>query len=441
MSSDKENEFFGDGLAEEVINVLAHVPGMKVAGRTSSFFFRGKDVEFPEIARRLNVEHILEGSVRRAGNRIRVTAQLIKGADGFHLWSERYDREMTDIFAIQDEITQAIAGALSLQLSPQGTALRRHEPNLPAYKACLQAREHWFRATVSSQTLFKNAVDQAIELDPKFPLPYVLLAGHYSMLAHLDIRPAREVIPLARAAAEEAKRLDSSLGEPHALLGVWAGAFSYDWSDAEHRWRLAMAHDPYSRDIRLWYGNHYLLPMGRPAEAVEAMAWGLEGDPLNLLYRHALARGLRHAGKLQESEVELRKVLELDENFPLALETLGAVYAQQGRFEEALTFVERAYVVTSHVHRVAGQLAALLARAGATSRAETLIEGLKSRTEPGAATGLAVFHAMCGEFDRAAEWAERAIEERYPELVKVLWPLLRSTAVWPPLAKQMNLPV
>src|SRR6185503_8135623 len=119
MSADKENEYFSDGLAEEIINVLAHVPGMKVAGRTSSFFFRGKDVEFGEIGRRLNVEHSLEGSVRKAGNRIRVTAQLIKVADGFHLWSERYDREMSDVFAMQDEITHAIAGALKIRLSPE----------------------------------------------------------------------------------------------------------------------------------------------------------------------------------------------------------------------------------------------------------------------------------------------------------------------------------
>ncbi len=133
MSDSKENEYFGDGLAEEIINVLANVPGMKVAGRTSSFFFRGKDLEFGEIGRRLNVDHILEGSVRKAGNRIRVTAQLIKVADGFHLWSERYDREMTDIFVIQDEITEAIAAALRIRLSPEPAAPQRNVPNLRAY--------------------------------------------------------------------------------------------------------------------------------------------------------------------------------------------------------------------------------------------------------------------------------------------------------------------
>src|SRR5262245_46327689 len=145
MSADKENEYFGDGLAEEVINALAQVPGLQVAGRTSSFLFRGKDLELTEVGRRLNVEHLLEGSVRRAGNRIRVTAQLIKVADGFHLWSERYDREWTDIFAIQDEITYAIASALRLRLSVDVSAPRRHTPNLHAYEACLKARDLWYR--------------------------------------------------------------------------------------------------------------------------------------------------------------------------------------------------------------------------------------------------------------------------------------------------------
>ena len=375
MSADKENEYFGDGLAEEIINVLAQVPGMKVAGRTSSFFFRGKDVEFGEIGRRLNVEHILEGSVRKAGNRIRVTAQLIKVVDGFHLWSERYDREMTDIFAIQDEITQAIAAALRIKLSPEAAPLRRHTPNLRAYEAYLKARDYWFKPTPESLALFKESLDHAIELDPEFALAYSLLGGHYTMLANLGIRPAREVIPLARAAEQEALRIEPSLPEAHALLGVCAGT-DYDWNEAERQWRLAMAHEPVSRDVRFWYGNHYLLPIGRLVEAVEAMARGLQEDPLNLLYRHHFAVGLRHAGRLEDAEAELRKVLEIDENFPLAVGTLGAICAQQGRFEEALTLTERAYALTPWAHPIIGQLAALLVRAGATSRADALIEKL-----------------------------------------------------------------
>ncbi len=440
MSADKENEYFSDGLAEEIINALAQMPGIKVAGRTSSFFFRGKDVEFGEIGKRLNVDHILEGSVRRAGNRIRVTAQLIKVADGFHLWSERYDREMTDIFAIQDEITQAIAAALRIRLSPDAAALARRMPDLRAYEAYLKARHDCLKATEESLALVEESLDRAIELDPEFALPHSLLGLHYSILASLGLRPAREVIPLARAAEQQALRVEPSLAEAHALLGCWAGTHDHDWNEAERHWRLAMAREPVSHDIRVWYGNHYLLPIGRAPDAVTAMATGLQEDPLNLLYRHHLAVGLRHAGRLEDAEAELRKVLEIGANFPLALGTLGAVCAQQGRFAEALTLTERAYALTPWASPIAGQLAALLMRAGATSRADALIEKLGPGDAYGAPIGLAVFHALSGDLDRAAEWAEKAIEERYPPLVAILGPLLRGSPRWPALASLMNLP-
>jgi tetratricopeptide (TPR) repeat protein len=266
------------------------------------------------------------------------------------------------------------------------------------------------------------------------------------MVAGLGIRAAHEVIPLARAAEEEALRLEPSLPEAHALLGCWAGTHDFDWKEAERQWLLAMAREPVSlsavkaSDIRFWYGNHYLLPIGRPMEAVEVEARGLEEDPLNLLYRHHFAVALRHAGRPEDTEAELRKVLELDENFPPALGTLGAVCAQLGRFEEALTLTERAHTLTPWANPMIGQLAALLVRAGAASRADPLLDRLRSGKAYGAPTGLAVFHASCGEFDRAAEWAERAIEERYPPLVAILGPLLRPSPAWPALAKLMNLP-
>ena len=440
MSADKENEYFSDGLSEEIINVLAHIPGMKVAGRTSSFFFRGKDLEFGEIGRRLNVEHILEGSVRKAGNHIRVTAQLIKVADGFHLWSERYDREMTDIFAIQDEITQAIAAALRITLSRNAVMLRHHAPNLRAYEAYFKARHDCFAATPQSLAMVKESVDHAVALDPAFALAYSLLGLHYSFLAFLGIRPAREVIPLARAAEHEALRLEPGLPEAHALLAVWAGTYDFDWNEADRRWRVAMAGEVVPPDILFWYGNHYLLPIGRPREAVDVMARSLQEDPLNLLYRHHLAVGLRHAGRLEDAEAELRKVLEIDESFPLAVGTLGAVCAQQGRFEEALTLTEKAHALTPRANPIVGQLAGLRFRAGAMSQAHALLEKLGPGTAYGAPAGLAVFHAMCGDFDRAAEWTERAIAERYPPLVAILGPLLQSTSTWPALAKLMNLP-
>jgi eukaryotic-like serine/threonine-protein kinase len=440
MSADKENEYFGDGLAEEVINALAQVPGLQVAGRTSSFLFRGKDIELVEIGRRLNVEHLLEGSVRRAGNRVRVTAQLIKVADGFHLWSERYDREWTDIFAIQDEITHAIASALRLRLSTDASTPRRHTPNLRAYEAYLRARDLWYTAMPGSFEQTKAMLERAIALDSQFALPYSLLGGCYTMLANLGFASAHEMMPLARAAQENALRIDPALPEAHALLGVCAGNFGHDWIGAEREWRLAMVREPVSRDVRLWYGNHYLLPIGRLAEAVEIMASGLQEDPLNLMYRHHYARGLRHLARLDEAAAQLHGVLDVDPNFPTALETLGAICAQQGNTEEALALTERAHVVRPWSYTVVGQLAALRDRIGDRKRADALLDSLGTGEADGASTGLAIFHAMTGNPEQAAEWAARGIAQRFLPLFYVLAPLLRSQGQWPALARLLNLP-
>jgi serine/threonine-protein kinase len=440
MSADKENEYFGDGLAEEVINALAQVPGLQVAGRTSSFLFRGKDIGLVEVGRRLNVEHLLEGSVRRAGNRVRVTAQLIKVADGFHVWSERYDREWTDIFTIQDELTHAIASALRLRLSADASTPRRQTPNLHAYEAYLRARELWYTSMPGSFVQVKAMFEHAITLDPQFALPYSLLGGCYTMLANAGFKPAHEMMPLARAAEEEALRVDPALPEAHALLGVCLGGYGHDWIGAEREWRLAMVREPISSDVRLWYGNHYLLPIGRLAEAVNTMASALPEDPLNLVYRHHHARGLRHLGRLDEAEAELRGVLDVDADFPWALETLGAVCAQQGNSEEALALTERAHAVTPWSYTIMGQLGALLERAGDRERADALLGTLGTGEAYGASTGLAIFHAMRGDCEQSAEWAARGIGQRFLPLVYVLAPLLRPQPQWPALARLLNVP-
>jgi len=287
----------------------------------------------------------------------------------------------------------------------------------------------------------KAMLEHAIAIDSQFALPYSLLGACYTGLANAGFKPAHEVMPLARAAEQEALRVDPALPEAHALLGVCAGCFGHDWIGAEHEWRLAMAHEPISRDVRFWYGNHYLLPIGRVAEAVETMARGLQDDPLNLLYRHHYARGLRHLGRLDEAEAELRGVLDIDPDFPWALETLGAVCAQQGNSEEALAFTERAHVVTPWSYTVVGQLAALRERAGDRTRTDALLKTLGTGEAYGASTGLAIFHALSGDADQAAEWAARGIAQRFLPLVYMLAPLLKSHRQWPALARLLNLPI
>ena len=304
----------------------------------------------------------------------------------------------------------------------------------------MKARELWSRAFPGSFEQTKALLEHAITLDSQFALPYSLLGGCYTMLANLGFKPAHEMMPLARAAEEEALRVDPALPEAHALLGVCAGGFGHDWIGAEREWRLAMVREPISRDVRFWYGNHYLLPIGRLAEAVETMARALEEDPLNLLYRHLYARGLRHLGRLDEAAAELRGVLDVDPSFAIALETLGAVCAQQGNSEEALALTERAHVVTPWSYTVVGQLAALRDRAGDRRGTDALLETLGTGEAYGASTGLAIFHAMTGNAEQAAEWAARGIAQRFLPLVYVVAPLIRSQPQWPALARLLNLP-
>jgi len=440
MSRDADDEYFSDGLAEEILNLLAKISGLRVISRTSAFAFKGQNTDIRKIAEALGVRTILEGSVRRAGSRIRVTAQLINAADGGHLWSERYDRELTDVFAVQDMIAAAIADVLRSKLSPESAA-PRYVPNLRAYDAYLKARDLWFRGTRPELlAAFRGFLERAIELDPKFALAYSFLGMYYTMQANIGFKSAREVIPSALAAEEQALRIDPSLPEAHALLAVCIGGFEYDWNKAEQHWRLSMSREPLSLDVLFWYGNHHLLPVGRTAEAVEAMERGLQGDPLNLLYRHHYARGLRFASRLDDAEAELRSILEIDDNYPYALATLGSICAQQQRFGEALELTEKAHALMPWSSLTAGQLAALLVRTGGVSRADTLIKRLKADEPPAAMAGLALFHGLCGEIDQAAQWAERAIGERHMPFIQNVGWILRPTRHWPALAKLMNLP-
>ena len=203
MSRDADDEYFSDGLAEEIINALAQVPELKVIARTSAFAFKGKNEDIRRIAETLGVTNILEGSVRRAGSRIRVTAQLIHAADGTHLWSQRYDREMADIFAVQDEIAAAIAGALKLKLVP---ASERRMPSLPAYEAYLRYRSYQWQFTREASQRSRECLEQALALDPEFALPYVGLADYHLALAAVGGIPSREAMPRARELARARSR-------------------------------------------------------------------------------------------------------------------------------------------------------------------------------------------------------------------------------------------
>jgi serine/threonine-protein kinase len=442
LSADKENEYFSDGLAEEIINALTQIPGLKVTARTSAFAFRGKEQDIREIAEALDVRTVLEGSVRRAGTRIRVTAQLINAADGYHLWSERYDRELADVFAVQDEIAAAIAQALQVKLTGASVGRRRYTPSLPCYEAYLKALHESQKLTPDAMARSKEWYERAIALDPGFALAHSMFGFHFAQLANYGLLPAHEAMPLVRSEALEALAIDPSLPEGHATLGLVAGLYDYDWQDAGRRFQLAMAGDPVPSQVRRYYALYYLLPVGRADDAVEQCTLALREDPLDLSGRVRLAQCLQAAGRTDEAASELRRVLALDEHlwfthFILALDLL-----RDGRLADAIKHAETASTLAPWNPSAKGLLAAACRASGDIARSEELIETLRPGRAYGTPLGLATFHLAYGDIDACADWTERAIAERHPAIFFFLRAhahALRKSARWPTLARQLNL--
>ena len=383
MSANKDDEYFSDGLTEEIINALAHIAGLNVTARTSSFAFRGKEQDIRKIAGTLDVRTILEGSVRRAGNRVRVTAQLIDATNGYHLWSERYDREMADVFAIQDEIAQSIAVMLRLRLSSQPAAVRHHTPSLPTYESFLKGRYFLRKETPESLSRGKEYLEQAVALDPDFALAHAELGSYFAQLAARGHLPARQALPQARAAVHEALKIDPSLPEAHAALGCVAAFLDYDWTEAGRQFRLAMAHDPIPPSVSHFFGFFYLLPLGRIREATKELERALKEDPLNVACRTQLAVCYWTAGRNEEASKQFRQALELDENFWLALLLQCIWNVEEGSIDDALVLADRAYSVAPGNPGSIAVLAGVLSRIGDAKRAERLLQELGDGTAYG----------------------------------------------------------
>jgi eukaryotic-like serine/threonine-protein kinase len=444
MSRDADDEYFSDGLAEEIINALVKVPGLKVIARTSAFAFKGQNTDIRKIAETLGVTTVLEGSVRRSGNRIRVTAQLITAADGSHLWSERYDREMADVFAVQDEISAAISGALQVKLSPAAAAKPRYTPKLPAYEALLKAKYFHWKVTTESMEQAKVFYEQAIALDPQYALAQATYADYLYGRTTIGISRLREVAPVARALARRALELEPSLPEGHLVLGCLAAYLDYDWKESESECLLATASDAASAHCYFGFGFSLHLA-GRGQEAVKRVEQAVQRDPLQTTIRNWLGITLGTVGRDAEAEEQFRQTMHLDSNFFWAYIFLAEFYAARGRFTEALPIAEKAFTLTPWYPPSVGIYAGLLARLGQPDRGKELIEKLGSGEIYGASGGWAIFHICCGEIDLAADWSEKAIAERDPigtlTLQTPLFEPLRASARWPKLAALMNLPV
>jgi serine/threonine-protein kinase len=416
LSADKDNEYFSDGLAEEIINLLAHMPGLTVIARTSAFAFKGKQEDIRRIAEALGVTTVLEGSVRKSGNRIRVTAQLITASSGGHLWSERYDREMTDVFAIQDEIAQAIARALEVKLALETPAKRGGTTNLAAYEAYLRSRHYWSKLTADSLVRSRECCEEAIRLDPTFALAHCHLGELFFVRGLLGWI---EGYQRGRDAAEHALRLDPSLSEAQALLGSIAGLYDLDWAEGAKWFRLAVANERVPPHTRMHYGYHLLLTDQLAAARAEYER-ALAEDPLHPLYREHMALYFVATRDYERARAELQKVLEINESSVSPLLGLALLHLREGNIPQALASAERVAVGLPTYPVAQGLLAGLLERTGDTTRSESVLARVQPTDAPGAPMGLALYHLARQQLNQASDWMEKAIEQRHVQALVTL---------------------
>jgi len=438
MSADKEQEYFSDGLAEELINLLARIPELRVPARTSSFSFRGRPVTAGDIGRALNVAHVLEGSVRKAGNRLRISVQLVRSDNGYHLWSETFDRTLDDIFQIQDDIARAVVDKLRLTLLTAVPSTSGAATSSEAHNLFLQGQ--YFRDLETRADLDK-AVDcyqRALALDPGYARAWAGLAAVYARQIGNGYIALDQGYALSRAAAERAIALDPTLGDAYSSLGVVLVNVDHDWRGSAARLAHACTLD--SGNLMLLITTAIIRrSLGDAEEAVALLRLGLERDPLNLLARRYFARLLCYLNCLTEAEAEIRQVLELSASYPVAQYELGRILLAQGKVGAAVAAFE---AETAPGWRMYGLPLGYHAQ-GRDAEARAALAEMQ-REPAGSEFQIAEAHAFLGDADQAFRWLEAAIASKDPG---IMWlrdhPLLDGLVGDPryaALLRRLNLP-
>ena len=444
MSPDKDNEYFAEGLSEEIINALTRVPRLKVTARTSAFSFRGKDATVAEIGRQLGVAHVLEGSVRKAGNRIRVTAQLVKAADGFHLWSERYDREMTDVFAIQDEIAASITEELRSSLTGPRPA-EQPATNVAAYEAYLEGNHHWYRFTPSSTAQALACFERAVAIDPSFALAHAGLADYYFVIGAMGLAEPAAVFRRAATEAARAVQLDPARAEAHSTQAMILALLDYDWPASERAFRRALELNPGSSHVRFPYAFWYLRTHGRLEEAMAEMNRVLEHDPLSPAYHFGKVSLLLLQRRFEAAEEASRRILEIDPTYGLGLIGLANALGARGHFDQALGVAEKLVAMQGGWAIPIQTMAELHAMAGNTAEARRFLEQLQelARHSYVGADGFAMIYALLGDFDNAFAWMNKAVDCRDPGILilktRFVFDGLRQDSRYAALLRRVNL--
>ena len=416
MSADPEQEYFCDGLAEDLINALTQLQDLRVIARTSAFSFKDRSVRVQEIGKELNVATLLEGSVRKAGNRLRITAQLVDTTAGHHLWSEQYNREMDDVFAIQDEITHAIVDELKPRFLPgeRRRLAKRRTVDLDAYDLYLKGRYFWNKRTEEGMKKAISYFEQTTKKAPEYALAYAGLANVYMHFSIYCIWPPRKSYPNAKEAVLRALEIDNMLAEAHASLAQLKGSYDWDWEGCEKEFKRAIELSPSYVDTYMWYSN-YLLVMGRFDEAIMQAEKSLDLDPLSLAANRNLGSVYTAGGRYDRAIEVLQKTIEMEPGFPRAHLFLGMAYAQKSMYEEAIAEFEKEREISAgHDPMAESAAAGAYALFGKRDEAYRMLDNLIERSKEAyvPSSFIARLKFALGETDKGFELLEQAYEER-----------------------------
>ena len=418
LSGDASQNYFADGMTDELITDLAQISALRVISRTSVMVYKGARKPLPQIARELNVDAVVEGTVLRSGDQVRITAQLIEASTDKHLWSQSYEGELRDTLALQNRVASAIADQIRINLTPQEQAALKDVKvvNPEAYESYLKGRYFWNKRTADGLKVALAYFNQAIEEDPKYAQAYSGLADTYALLGDWQyaVMTPKDALPKAKAAAIKALELDSGLGEAHNSLAFLLDGFDWDFEAGGREFRRAIELNPGYATAHHWYAWHLSL-LGQYDEAIAEMRKAESLDPLSLIINADLAELLVLAHSYDESIQQSRKTIEMDPNFALAHNQLAQAYLQEHKYDEAVAELLKAVQLSGGSPTCIANLARAYVASGKRSEAVKLLDDLKRRSSStySNASEIAMVYASLGDTDQAMNWLEKGYEERF----------------------------
>jgi len=448
LSADKENEYFSDGMTEELLNALAKVEGLLVTSRTSSFAFKGKNTDIRDIGKLLGVKTVLEGSVRKYGNRVRVTAQLINSENGYHKWSETYDRDLEDIFAVQDELANSIVDQLKKTINihkPSQHLVKVPTENIEAYNLYLKGLFYWNKWSPDFMLKAIKYFEDAVSIAPDFSLAYSRLAACYIFLGAVGFMPNKVAYAKAKDYANKSYELDSSIIDVHITMGMIKYFNDWDWEGAEKCFLKALEVNPNSAETHQYYAM-LLSTLGYHKKALKQCEFAFQIDPLNAPISYSLSYVYYNNNQTENAIAQAKKTIELDPDFGDAWSSMAWMYLRSNQYDKAIEIFNKILDEPTNIMKAASGLSYAYARLGQTERATEFIQQAKTAESPHLTIDLelAIVYTGLGEFDKAIDSLHKAIDKRVGGLNFIngkFWKELHDYPRFKEILQRMNLPL